>query len=972
VLDPSGATIPGATIEVSGSNLPRPIFWKSDATGNYLIPNVPIGTYSMTISAPGFLSMQETEVNVIIGRTTRLDFKMQIGSPAETITVTADSVTIDTTASSSAVTIDRSFFDQIPKGRSFYDLTGLAPGARDEAKAGGFQVDGASGAENIFYVDGMEITSIRTGTLTTQNRIPVEAIQQVQVKNGVMDAQYGGAMGGVVNAVVRSGTNSFHGQAGFYYNNDSMSARLRPSLRLSPFDLNVGKYFQNPMDAYTTWNPVFSVGGPILKDKLFFFTGYMPTRTTTNRTVNFNTGETGNYTSTSTQHYLSNKLDFVPASRWTISASWIWNPVKNEGVLPARGGTDAYNTPWSQRGDYAPGNIISGQVNYIPSSKMVASFRGGYNYTNYNNNYGIPHQTAIAYGNSNLTIPGIPDDLRKPAGWVVQAIPRTDYDVYRRINLNADVSYIVNWRGQHNLKGGWQMNRLSNATFSSSYPDGFYGYAWNLSYRCVTSQCSGQQRGTWGYYRYQFYATSGDAGGDNMGLFLQDTWTINKHVTLNLGLRTERERLPDFTAANLQITVKTIEFSWGEKLAPRLGFAYDPKGDGKMKIYGSWSYFYDLMKYELPRDYFGGRNVVVYVYTLEDPNWVNQLRGIPADPTKLPGRFLEWLNNSAPATAVTSKYIDPNLKPMKQSTFDLGFDYSLRSNLVLSLRYTDRRLIRTIEDIGTVGPIGESYRIGNPGFGFVTDPATWDPGVPTTPKAKRNYDALEVRLDRRFSRKYQFAVSYTYSRIYGNYGGLASSDENGRANPNVERYFDMPWIGYTEKGVFSEGRLASDRPNTLKLFGTYTLNSKLGSTTLSPTMAWYSGTPLTTEATLKTVSAPAYIYGRGDLGRTPQFFRADVNLMHDFRPFKGKENMKVRFEFTVFNLFNSATVVNRDVGLVHPADQYIQFQNTADIFKGFNTRDLMKQQNIRVNPTYNWASEFMGPRSLRLQVGFFF
>jgi hypothetical protein len=309
---------------------------------------------------------------------------------------------------------------------------------------------------------------------------------------------------------------------------------------------------------------------------------------------------------------------------------------------------------------------------------------------------------------------------------------------------------------------------------------------------------------------------------------------------------------------------------------------------------------------------------------------------------------------------------------MKQATFDLGFDYSLRTNLVLSLRYTDRRLIRTIEDIGTIGPLGESYRIGNPGFGVVADPATWDTGVPITPKAKRNYDALEVRLDRRFSQKYQFAVSYTYSRIYGNYSGLASSDENGRANPNVERYFDMPWIGYTEKGVFSEGRLATDRPNTLKLFGTYTLNSRLGGTTLSPTVAWYSGTPLTTEAFLKTVVAPAYVYGRGDLGRTPQVFRADANLVHDFTPFKGKENMKVRFELTVFNLFNSTTVVNRDVGLIHPADQYIQFQNTADIFKGFNTTALMKQQNIRVSPIYNKPSGFMSPRSLRLQVGIFF
>jgi len=124
---------------------------------------------------------------------------------------------------------------------------------------------------------------------------------------------------------------------------------------------------------------------------------------------------------------------------------------------------------------------------------------------------------------------------------------------------------------------------------------------------------------------------------------------------------------------------------------------------------------------------------------------------------------MEALNYALPATA--GDWIDPNLKPMKQATFDLGFDYSVRSNLVLSLRYTDRRLIRTIEDIGTITPQGESYMIGNPGFGVVADPANWGPGIPTTPKAKRNYDALEVRLDRRFSRKYQFSIIYAYSRI---------------------------------------------------------------------------------------------------------------------------------------------------------------------------------------------------------------
>ena len=130
---------------------------------------------------------------------------------AESVTVTAEAVMVDTQSSSSAITIDKSFFDILPKGRSFYDLIQIAPGARNEGLSAGYQVDGASGGENTFYLDGMQMESIQGGTLDNQNKIPVEMVQQMQVKNGIMDAEYGGAMGGVISAVVRSGQNDFHG-----------------------------------------------------------------------------------------------------------------------------------------------------------------------------------------------------------------------------------------------------------------------------------------------------------------------------------------------------------------------------------------------------------------------------------------------------------------------------------------------------------------------------------------------------------------------------------------------------------------------------------------------------------------------------------------------------------------------------------------------------------------------------------------
>lgn len=982
VTDASGAAIPNAKVDVSGGALPQPITVMSDATGLFQISNVPAGVYTVTATAQGFSMVKKTSVPVNLGRATRTDFKMEVGQVTESVVINADAVMVDTSSSSSAINVDKTFFDLIPKGRSFYDLVNLAPGARNESKSGGYQVDGASGSENTFYLDGMEVTNVQTGVLSGQNKVPVEMVQQVQVKNGVMEAQYGGAMGGVVNAVVRSGSNDFHGQVGFYFNNDGMSARPRPTLEMDPLDQDPAhlkyRYFQNKLDDYSTWNPIFSVGGPMIKNKLFFFSGYMPTTTTTNRTVTFNSNnQTSTFSRKARQQYLSNKVDFVPFSKIRMNASWIWNPTYNQGALPAQQGTDSPDRNWKGLGDYTAGNIISGQIDYLATSKLIISFRGGYNFTSYTNRYAGSNTTFI-YSTANTTYTDIPSDLvRTSTGWVQQGTARTDFDTYKRINLNADASYLANWKGQHNIKFGWQTNRLSNSVQKLDYPTGYYRFYWNQAYTCVTSQCSGSQRGAYGFYRWYTYGTLGDANSDNQGLFFQDNWRVNKNLTLNLGLRTEREFLPSFSKAGIA-AAPPIEFGFGKKISPRIGGAYDPKGDGKMRFYASFGYFYDVMKYEMPRGSFGGDIYLTNYYSLDSPDVYRQLltTGYPSDPTKLPGKMFEAINWRIPSNDPNDSTVDPKLEPMKQRMIDVGYDYSLSSSLVASARYTNRRLIRTIEDVGTLGPDGEIYYIANPGFGLTANPNTWDAGFPTTPKAVRNYDAMEFRLDKRFAKNYQFAASYTWSRSYGNYSGLASSDEDGRTSPNVNRYFDLPWLGYTEQGQMAEGRLATDRPHTFKFFGGYTLKSLLGSTTIAPNVQLYSGVPLTSQINAIS-SVPVYPYGRGDLGRTPVFYNFDMNVMHDFAPFKAHEAMRLRFEFTVFNLFNSSIVTNKNTTMIHPDDGQLTFANQADIFKGFNTLQLMQTQQVnghsrRISPLYGLASDFQGPRSARLQVSFFF
>jgi hypothetical protein len=850
VVDPSGAAIPNARVEVTGVSLPQGLVGTTNSTGNYAFNNVPAGAYTVTATVAGFSSTKQTDVNVVLGRTTQINFRLEVGQVTESVVVSADAVMVDTTTSSSSVNVDKSFFDLLPKGRSFYDLAAIAPGARAESKTGGVQVDGASGSENTFFIDGMEVTNIQTGVLSEKNRIPVEMIQQTQIKNGVMEAQYGGAMGGVISAVVRSGSNDFHGMAGFYFNNDEMEGRPRDSLRLNPFDETKGEYFRNQADDFTKWNPVFNIAGPIVRNKLFFFSGFMPTKTVTHRDVTFNSdGKTRSYTQNKFQHYMTNKLDYMPFTKLRTSASWTWNPNYTQGLLPGRGGTDDPSNNWAGQGGYDGGQLFAYSADYLATSKLVFSFRGGYHYTNHNGNYAIPNIMSIYYSGASRDA-RIPAALQGPAGYIQYAPGASFFDKYKRHNYNADVSYLGNWMGQHNIKGGWQMNKLANEVLSRNWANGYLRYYWFSSWTCITSQCSGRQTGNFGYARYREYGEMGNVSSNNQALFFQDTWRVNKYLTLNLGIRTEREFVPSFaTAAN--IPSNAIEFPWSQKLSPRVGFAFDPRGDGKQRIYASWGRFFDIMKYELPRGSFGGNVYYDYYYTLDDATAVTQNTSALNKPGDFKGgKFLEYVNWRIPSNDPDDNTIDPNLKPMQQQMFDIGYERSISSSLVASARYTNRRLIRTIEDVGTLGADGEIYYIANPGEGITADPKTWEAGIPVTPKPKRNYDALEMRLDKRFSKSYQFAASYTWSRSYGNYAGLASSDENGRTSPNVNRYFDLPWIYYTEQGKFAEGRLATDRPHTFKFFGGYTLGNKLGSTTISPNFMVYSGTPITTEANL--------------------------------------------------------------------------------------------------------------------------
>ena len=207
-----------------------------------------------------------------------------------------------------------------------------------------------------------------------------------------------------------------------------------------------------------------------------------------------------------------------------------------------------------------------------------------------------------------------------------------------------------------------QFDRIANNVLDSEQK--------NLIRISGTAALSGQ-RGTYGYYQVrsngvnpdQGFSVEGDIANTNIGLFVQDAWSVNSRLTLNLGLRTENESVPSYTTSD-GIAPVAIEWGFGQKLAPRLGFAYDLAGDGKTKLYGNWGIYYDIFKLELPQGSFGGQKWLEYYYTLDTPNFESlDPRRLPAG---LPGHAVRGpIDFRHPSNSIGEGTVDQDIKPMK-------------------------------------------------------------------------------------------------------------------------------------------------------------------------------------------------------------------------------------------------------------------------------------------------------------------
>ncbi len=1085
VKDPSGALIPGAQVVLSGASQVGDKTTTSDAGGYYRFSNVPPGTYSLTVSANGFKTEKRSGVAILVGHAPSLDIALTVGGSDTVVTVDSSTPVIDVTSVTTQANISEDVIQSVPHGESFQSVIQFFPAARNEPLMGntstsngsggsspgstsngnayGYSIAGGADSENSYLVDGQETADVIGGYSHTN--LPFDFLQEVELKGTGVQAEYGGALGGVVNAVTKSGTNEWHGMVYGQFSNDALRgspvayARYDPTATLGtntttgiPTDIPYQQY-QGRKDKSADVFPGVLVGGPILKNRLFLFAGFNPQFLTDERKVNYG-GSTGTVKFSQNQqtYYTTARLDYTATSKLRIYGKWLFEGQRESGQsLPnADAVTGLYNPSSGNQafvyahnlGYAAPNSTTNVGADYTLTPSLVSTTRFGYFFENYHD-FGYPTSGDTYLWNAS--------GLGQNTGYLTAAYTAnfTLRNAEKHIQLNQDFAWIKSkWGGTHNFKFGYQLNRESNDIFQrynqpllNLFPNNsqfYYASGSTGAANCaalladpnsgvtggVTSSGTQYCTGVNGYVTVMDYGSKGKATSFNHSFFAQDSWTLGKGVTVDYGLRIEKEYLPGETLAG-GFPAKPIQFGWADKLAPRIGAAWDVLKNGKLKAFGGYGVFNDVMKLNLAISSFGGQYWQNCTYVLNTANYTTVNPSFGADGRYCEGDSGTGANFGSAAPAGISfienlnyrgtEGVTPGLKPYRQHETEFGVDYQLNSQIAFEARWDRRRLDHVIEDAALFDSTGsEIFTIVNPGEGLNKTNTTCATGTadfsacPHNIKPARSYDGLEFRVTKGLSNHWYGLFSYTYSSLRGNYSGLTSSDiadgGGGRNAPNNSRSFDETYFQYDSHGMSSSGPLATDRPNALKGYAYYDMPwGKFGrklTTDLGIFQVAYSGTPQSSwvDVGYGYGGFPIYPEGRGKwtnvsqdqvsgaitvgntyARRTPWYTQSDFNLKQSY---KINDRQTISFDATASNVLNQRNVTAY-------FNEIDSAQTGAAIFPGgipfyyggqaysayehpYDWKSLMTTDQVTVNSWYGKPFRFQGSRVIRFQIHYNF
>ncbi|AKU96979.1 Oar protein [Labilithrix luteola] len=974
--------------------------------GRYRISNVPPGTYAVTVTAPSYKHYTESDISILVGRSVKLRVSLlpavlkgeeiKVSRPVASV--------IDQGSTTTGQTFTSDYMSRVATQRNFNDVVEATPGAQFDPY--GVSFNGTSSPENSIYVDGVNTSDINTGTRTSS--LPLEFLDQVEVKTGGYMPEYGNSTGAVVSAVSKVGGNQFHGSAFSY---------TTPFSGLQRSSGQFGESLSHTIRLNYREQVGAEVGGPIVRDYLWFHVGFAPTfeqYTLTQRVsaraddgsgrplydahgrpvMSAIPGLDRQFKTYSRSYVFTSKLTFNPNENHRITLGFSGNPTTTSGVQASYFGpvTNGIQSAALMNGDPSAydNRVTSGAydavLNYdaklLDKRLLFNSVLGWHHATN-----SIVPNTAIG-ANANqiqwtgteslgqflpgaapyctpFTNPGAVDTNRCPVTNYFQGgAGMTDRQIQDRLSLRASLTALL---GRHQLKVGTEIMRssLSHRTAFTGgaieqmvagntqiYDSARYGNG-NSTAVGLANGGSSNNPYVLNDANNRFYdSASNTTHYWNLAGYIQDSWNILDNLTIQGGIRIDNQYLyggeqysrPGQSSNALAFTLKN--------LSPRIGVIYDPTNTGRAKMFASYGRFFHLMPLStLDRAFPEQSQVLTYRAAGTCPS--NQ----PLTCQALQRSYIRAEGESV-MRSLTGQAVDQ---------YEAGAEYQILKDLLGGIRYTASRAHSLIEDYSTNN--GSTFGVGSIGSTPYTNTLVGPNAVTGLDyayyfrNAARNYDAISVYLNKSLARRFIGNASYTVSFLRGVENGLFRS-EDGELHPNNNNSFNSAALF---PNVY--GYLGADRRHQAKLDGAFLFEIRPNFlVTPNIRLRVSSGAPYSMMGADPNFGpAQAYILSRGEGGVTPWYFQADVGLKAEQVL---QDRSRLSYGLTVLNLLNLQTATQTD-------EKYAQNSEYIRPIAGGTKNDVAyvkttNQTPARLNANYGNATAFQLPIEVRFDVKYTF
>jgi outer membrane receptor protein involved in Fe transport len=913
----------------------------TDSSGLYRIPSLPPGTYTIRFEKEQFKPYSRDGIQLRADSTLRVDAMLlsEIVTSKEEVVVVARPPTVDQGSSSTGQNISQEFTRRIPVGapggkgggsRSFEAVAETTPGAN--ADTYGTSINGTTSPENQYVLDGMSVNNPAFGVVGTP--LSMEFIKEVNVISGGYMPEYGRATGGMMNVVTKSGSNEFHGGVFGYYSPGALEGKrtiIRSAGQTVGTDTSLGYIGDIGLD----------IGGPIAKDKLWFYAGvdFARTRFNLRRTLNatrlnpdgtvdvnaanqgiqdYIPGSESNWVAESTQIQAMGKLTFAVNPDNQLALAVYATPTQTGGngkyaINPATGQpetdprvTAGLNGPYEALAHEQLGSSFDTSLKWtsaFSNKRILLDTTIGWHHetggilpsdgSEPGSSSGLAGLSRVVWRRNNPGFHNITDFESVPAGYCLTAAacPVTTYntggpDFLRRQALDryqgrSILTYLLQGAGHHVIKAGVDVEQMMYHNTKA--------YSGTVRYRESTRGTSFAWNRGYGFLTGPDEAIvlpkiTNDTRSITAGGFLQDSWSVMDKVTLNLGLRYDAQFLYD-TYGNRGLSLPN---QW----SPRAGVIYDPTQSGRSKVFANYARFYESVPLDMADRALSGEAGVTAVQRA-GCNDISPNGPCLGAANRLPGTGTPPNDIFALSGGAGSIAIDPNIKPQSSDEIVAGGEYEILRDTRVGLSYTKRWMNYVIEDMSR--DEAQTYFLGNPGYGIAND----------FPKPKRDYDAVTLYLTKVFADTWLAQASYTVSYLRGNYAGLFRP-ETAQIDPNINSDFDLRSLLANR-----DGPLPGDRTHQIKLYGAkdwelteqHHITSGISLKARSGTPTGYLGShPIYT-------LDETFILPRGSGERTPWEFGADLQLGYRFNIDKDKT---VSATIDIFNIFNLQAVTTKD------------------------------------------------------------